>query len=285
MPTFSAMLLPTINALELLGGSGTNEEINSKVYDILKFTNDVLEVPHNLEGSISEVDYRLAWSRTYLKKFGLIENSSRGVWAIVEHDFDIAQLTPEQIVKQVRAVSNQMSSENIDETIDVSNSDDWKDILLQELWELSPSSFERLSQRILRESGFSQVIVTGQSNDGGIDGKGILRVNGLISFHVIFQCKRYRGQVTPSQIRDFRGAMQGRAEKGLFITTGHFTKEAIKEASRDGATPIDLIAGDALCEKLKELKLGVKTELIERVEVNTDWFKSFNVDLPPTKSR
>lgn len=285
VPTFSAMLLPTINALELLGGSGTNEEINSKVYDILKFTNDVLEVPHNVEGSISEVDYRLAWSRTYLKKFGLIENSSRGVWAIAEHDFDIAQLTPEQIVKQVRAVSNQMSSENIDETIDVSNSDDWKDILLQELWELSPSSFERLSQRILRESGFSQVIVTGQSNDGGIDGKGILRVNGLISFHVIFQCKRYRGQVTPSQIRDFRGAMQGRAEKGLFITTGHFTKEAIKEASRDGATPIDLIAGDALCEKLKELKLGVKTELIERVEVNSDWFKSFNVDLPPTKSR
>ena len=285
VPPFQAMLLPTVNALEQLGGSGTIEEINSKVYDILKFSNNVLEVPHKEGGSISEVDYRLAWCRTYLKKFGLIENSSRGIWAFAKHNIDKAQLTPEQIVKQVRTTSNQLSNNNVDETIEISSSEDWKDVLIQELWELSPSSFERLSQRILRESGFSQVEVTGQSNDGGIDGKGILRVNGLISFHVIFQCKRYRGQVTPSQIRDFRGAMQGRAEKGLFITTGHFTKEAIKEASRDGATPIDLIAGDALCEKLKELKLGVKTELIERVEVNTDWFRSFNVDLPTTKYR
>ena len=115
-------------------------------------------------------------------------------------------------------------------------------------------------------------MVTGKSGDGGIDGKGIVRVSGLLSFHVIFQCKRYRGSVTPSQIRDFRGAMQGRADKGLVITTGTFTREAIKEATRDGAPPIDLIDGELLCDKMKELKLGVDTKLTETVDIKADWF-------------
>ena len=146
--------------------------------------------------------------------------------------------------------------------------------MLNILYSISPSAFERLAQRLLRESGFSQVEVTGKSGDGGIDGKGIVRINGFLSFHIIFQCKRYRGSVTPSQIRDFRGAMQGRADKGLFITTGTFTKEAKKEATRDGAPPIDLLDGELLCEKLKEMQLGVLTKQIEVVEVNKEWFNN-----------
>jgi restriction system protein len=126
---------------------------------------------------------------------------------------------------------------------------------------------------MLRESGFVQVEVTGKSGDGGIDGKGIVRLNGFLSFHVLFQCKRFSGSVTPNYIRDFRGAMQGRADKGLFITTGKFTRDAIKEATRDGAPPIDLIDGDLLCEKLKEFCLGVKTELIEEVTIQPEWFE------------
>ena len=152
--------------------------------------------------------------------------------------------------------------------------DNWKELLLSKLFQITPAAFERLAQRILRESGFIQVEVTGKTGDGGIDGKGIVRISGFLSFHVIFQCKRYRGSVTPSQIRDFRGAMQGRADKGLFITTGTFTREAIKEATRDGATAIDLIDGELLCEKLKELKLGVETEFVEKVNVKEDWFNN-----------
>ena len=152
---------------------------------------------------------------------------------------------------------------------DIENEEVWKEKLLDVLYNISPAAFERLAQRLLRESGFFQVEVTGKSGDGGIDGKGIVRVSGLLSFHVIFQCKRYRGSVVPSQIRDFRGAMQGRADKGLFITTGTFTKEAIKEAMRDGASPIDLIDGEVLCEKLKELKLGITTEFIEQINIKT----------------
>ena len=137
---------------------------------------------------------------------------------------------------------------------------------------LKPDAFERLAQRILRENGFTKVQVTGRSGDGGIDGVGILRVN-LLSFHVSFQCKRYQGSVGSSHIRDFRGAMIGRGDKGLFITTGNFTADARKEASRDGAPAIDLIDGEELCDLLKSLKMGVQTEMVEKVTLKPEWFK------------
>jgi restriction system protein len=141
---------------------------------------------------------------------------------------------------------------------------------------MDPSAFERLVQRLLRESGFIKVEVTGRSGDGGIDGKGVMRLGGLLSFHVIFQCKRYRGSVSVSQVRDFRGAMVGRADKGLLITTGNFTRDAMREAVRDGAPAIDLIDGDLLVEKLKQLGLGVRTEIVETEQISVDqkWFKS-----------
>jgi restriction system protein len=152
----------------------------------------------------------------------------------------------------------------------------WREALLDTLMEMDASAFERLTQRLLRESGFVQVEVTGRSGDGGIDGKGIMRLGGLLSFHVIFQCKKYRGAVSVGQVRDFRGAMVGRADKGLLITTGNFTKDAIREATRDGAPAIDLIDGDQLLDKLKELELGVRTERVEveRVNVDRDWLLS-----------
>ena len=148
----------------------------------------------------------------------------------------------------------------------------WQDNLLSILYAISPNAFERLTQRLLRESGFTQVEVTGKVGDGGIDGKGIVKINGFLSFHIIFQCKRYKGSVSASQIRDFRGAMQGRADKGLVITTGNFTRDAIKEATRDGAPPIDLIDGELLCEKLKEMQLGVQIKQVEIIEVDKEWF-------------
>jgi restriction system protein len=137
---------------------------------------------------------------------------------------------------------------------------------------LSPDAFERLVQRLLRESGFMQVEVTGRTGDGGIDGKGIARIHGLMSFHVVFQAKKYQGVVTAGQIRDFRGAMVGRADKGLFITTGSFTKDAVREATRDGAPPIDLVDGDALADKLKEFGLGISVQMVEAVSIDEKWF-------------
>ena len=285
LPTFDELIVPTVQALIQLGGSGTVEEINTKVYEIAKLPDEILQIPHGEEGTTNEVDYRLAWSRTYLKKFGLLENSSRGIWALSKADIDITKLDHIEIVRKVREqdkpnpprpkaakkTTNEMEQEVTEE---VDNTEEWKEKLLNVLYNISPSAFERLAQRLLRESGFFQVEVTGKVGDGGIDGKGIVRVSGLLSFHVIFQCKRYKGSVTPSQIRDFRGAMQGRADKGLVITTGTFTREALKEATRDGAPPIDLIDGELLCDKLKELNLGVETKMTETVDIKNDWFSN-----------
>jgi len=282
VPTFDKLIIPTVLALKKLGGSGTIDEINKTVYEIENLSEDVLQIPQKEDGNISKVDYRLAWSRTYLKKSGFLENSSRGVWALLKPEINVKNISPEEIKKKVREqvipndLNNILLPKKIEEEVEdeVEETEKWKEQLLNVLYNISPAAFERLSQRILRESGFFQVEVTGKSGDGGIDGKGIVRINGFLSFHVIFQCKRYKGSVTPSQIRDFRGAMQGRADKGLFITTGNFTREALKEATRDGAPPIDLIDGELLCKKLKELKLGIATKTIESIEVNKDWFSN-----------
>jgi len=276
VPTFDSMLIPTIQALQALGGSGTIEEIYEQVVQLLNLPDQVLEIIHG-STSQSEVEYRLAWSRTYLKKYGLLENSARGVWSLVSTSINPDDLDAREIVKAVRDIDKKKSiaSEPLDEpseAIETSDELAWQQQLHRMLLSLDPNAFERLAQRLLRESGFIQVQVTGKSGDGGIDGVGIARINGFLSFHVLFQCKRYQGSVTASQIRDFRGAMQGRTDKGLLITTGTFTRDAIKEATRDGAPPIDLIDGEQLVQRLKELGLGVKITMIESVEVNTDWF-------------
>jgi restriction system protein len=276
VPTFERMMNPVIQALKDLGGSGTIEEINRTASEIAGFSDEQLEVLHDPEkGGQTEVEYRMAWARTYLKKYGVLENSSRGVWALTAQGRQTEKVNPNTVRRSVRQQSRKPHSvpgePEADETADQTA---WRDELMGTLLEMDPAAFERLAQRLLREAGFIQVEVTGRSGDGGIDGKGIIRVGGLLGFHVIFQCKRYKGSVSASQVRDFRGAMVGRADKGLLITTGNFTKDAVREATRDGAPAIDLIDGDLLLDKLKELGLGVETKMIqvEQVAVDRDWF-------------
>lgn len=274
VPTYDQMMNPTIIALKALGGSGTIEEIYNKVTELLNLNEDQLDLRHNPEkGGQTEVEYRLAWSRTYLKKYGVLENSSRGVWALTQQgrEVDSIDITDVKRYVQEEGKRRKIADEVIEDPPEELT---WRDSLLAALLEMEPSAFERLTQRLLRESGFIQVEVTGQIGDGGIDGKGIMRLGGLLSFHVIFQCKRYSGSVGASQVRDFRGAMVGRADKGLLITTGNFTKDAVREATRDGAPAIDLIDGDLLIDKLKELSLGVNTKLveIEEIMIDEEWF-------------
>ncbi|MEB3830388.1 restriction endonuclease [Phormidium sp. CCY1219] len=275
VPTFHAMLIPTLVGLKNLGGSGTVQEIYEQVVQILNLPDEILEIPHG-KTSTSEVEYRLGWSRTYLRKYGLLENSARGVWSLLSIADDFEHLEPKEIVKVVQKAEKSKvdASDRMIETMEESTEElEWQDQLHGMLLNLEPAAFERLVQRLLRESGFIQVQITGKSGDGGIDGVGIARINGFLSFHVLFQCKRYQGSVTAGQIRDFRGAMQGRTDKGLFVTTGTFTRDAVKEATRDGAPPIDLIDGEQLVQRLKELRLGVKITMIEAVEIDTAWFE------------
>ena len=271
---------PLITALRDLGGSGSIDEIYERVIRNLKLSEDVLSVLHDPEASNqTEVHYRLAWARTYLKKFGVLTNSARGIWALAKPD--LTTVESKNVVRTVRENDKKDKWDYgtgtppaADDTEAPEEAQTWRTKLYHILTKvIDPASFERLIQRLLRESGFVQVEVTGRTGDGGIDGKGIARIHGFMSFHVVFQCKRYSGIVSASHIRDFRGAMVGRADKGLFITTGTFSRDAVKEATRDGAPPIDLVDGDQLADKLKEFSLGTKTEMIENVTVDEAWFK------------
>lgn len=272
---FDELMNPLIIALKALGGSGTNEEIFDKVAEIANIPPEELEILHNAgKGGMTEIEYRLMWTRNYLKNFGVIENSSRGVWSFTEKGLTLDKVDEKEVVRFVRALSGKNKKKNNSQATKPTEQSDWQEELLSVISNISPSAFERLIQRVLREAGFIQVEVTGQSGDGGIDGHGIMRLGDLLGFQVIFQAKRWKGSVGPSQVRDFRGAMVGRADKGLLITTGTFTRDAKKEATRDGAPAIDLIDGNQLAEMLKRLSLGISIKLVEQVTIEKEWYSN-----------
>jgi restriction system protein len=274
VPSHKDLFNPLLRALHELGGSGTIDEITEEVIDLEDIPDGVANVLHSEGGSRTELEYRLAWARTYLKKYGLLDNPSRGVWVVQSEESDTVEVDPDEVAREVRKQDRKEDSGGA-ETTDSEGVDSWRDRLHDVLTEeLDPDAFERLTQRMLRQSGFVEVEVTQRSSDGGIDGTGIIQLNGLLSFHVVFQCKRYQGSVSVGEVRDFRGAMVGRADKGLFITTGTFTREAKEEAKRDGATPIDLIDGEDFMEKLQDLGLGVETEMVKKVSIDREWFQS-----------
>ena len=218
-----------------------------------------------------------------MKNLGAIINSDRGVWIVTPEYSGRQFVTRREVVENIKKTrlkgksksevdsilkDGDPSNEGIDT---IEDSAPWRTELAETLHSMDPYAFERLSMLLLRECGFSQVTVTKKSNDGGIDGTGKLRINGIFSFNVTFQCKRYTGSVSPSDIRDFRGSLTTDIEKGVFITTGNFTKAARDEASNAGKQQIDLIDGEEFIDKLIEYGLGVKERII--YEVDRDFFE------------
>ena len=273
VPSFDKLIWPAICALKAMGGSASHQELLDKVIEMAKIREDVQNVSHTT-GRQTKLGYNLRWAESYLGKYGALENTARGVWAVTAKGRRLKEADVKEVVTAVRKMSQvkQRSGKGTpepEETPDVGGG--WKDELTAVLQGISADGFERLCQRILRESGFLKVEVTGRSGDGGIDGVGVLRVN-LLSFQVYFQCKKWKGNVRAKDIRDFRGAMVGRTDKGLFMTTGAYTPDAQKEATRDGAPAIDLIDGEQICDLLKNLKLGVATKMVEEVSIDPDWF-------------
>ena len=288
VPPYHELLWPALQAVAELGGSASISEIVETVIKREGFSDAQQAVLHN-DGPETEIGYRLAWARTYLKGMGLLTNSSRGVWALTDNGTALLadpSATDDQRSERIlelraRYLTDLRTARKTRLPQDDGEPDDeqpptersWKEQLLEQLMTMAPDAFERLAKRLLREADFDSVNVTGKSGDGGIDGLGVYRL-GLVSFPVFFQCKRYRGSVSPSAVRDFRGAMAGRGDKGLLITTGTFTADAKKEATRDGAPPIDLIDGDRLCELLKRYDLGVRTTIrtVEDVGIDAAFF-------------
>ncbi len=273
---------PLLDALRGLGGSGSPDEVVERIASDLALTD---ELQNELLPS-GELRYRnqVAWARFYLAQEGLLDSSKRGIWSLTERG-RTTKLSPaearEIFLKWVRIFSERRKAkaqtpEPVEEQVAEatgSASNDYRSEVLELLLDLPPSGFERLSQRLLREAGFIQVVVTGSSGDEGIDGYGTLQINPLVSFKVLFQCKRYRKSVSPSHVRDFRGAMVGRADKGIIITTGTFTAEARREASRDGVPPIELIDGEKLVDMLEHLELGLKP--VTTYEIDGAFFNEF----------
>jgi restriction system protein len=269
LPKYHELFRPTLDGLAALGGSASIDELGDWITETLSMTEAQLELTYPKSGDFIFRD-RMSWARSYLKKAGLIENSSRGVWTLTPEgrsatDAELKAI-PSQVERSRPAKNKEIEHPDSD---DLEVNRDWKEVLLEHLGKMDPIAFERLCQRILREKGFTKVEVTNQGGDGGIDGQGVLRVN-LLSFQVIFQAKRWKGSVGAGVVRDFRGAMVGRADKGLIMTTARFTTEANREAVRDGAPAIDLVDGDDFCDLLKEIGLGVRVRMVEEVSVSPD---------------
>ena len=278
VPGYAALIEATFQALKELGGSGKNNEINEKAAELLGLSEEMLSKPHLDSSSISEVNYRLAWARTLLKNCGAIENSTRSVWSITPAYSDKHKVDGDYIEKnfhrgtQKNAEKSEINEKQMEDAgVEVPEEvKPWRRKLYEVLVHMNPYSFEKLTQRLLRECGFDDVRVTKKSGDGGIDGTGKLKINGIFSFNIAFQCKRYQGSVGAPDIRDFRGSLTTDIEKGVFITTGSFSKQAIEEASNPGKQQIDLVDGEEFITKLAELGIGVKE--VKDYEIDEEYF-------------
>lgn len=272
---------PLLDALRDLGDSGKPREVSNKIAENLNLSDEILD--ETLKSGAKRFHNQVAWARQYLVWEGLLDSSKHGTWKLTEKGKN-SSLTKEEaraiflkwveIHRQAREEKNQKKIINEQESTDPESYElESAPELLDVLQKLSPSGFEKVCKELLREHGFENVIVTGSPHDGGIDGYGILEVNPFVSFKVLFQCKRYKGTVSRSQVGDFRNAMIGRAEKGIIMTTGTFSNDAVKEANRDGAPQIELVDGEKLVEMFEKVELGVSPKIVYEVDYN--YFKSF----------
>jgi restriction system protein len=275
---FAQYINPLLHVLRVLGGSAKAAEARVAVADHLRVGDEVLD--EELPSGSSRFDNQVSWARFYLVRAGYIDSSKRGVWTLTEKGRSVSALSEEeiaQLVQDVIAAWGSRPKKSTGAPDDAAPSEvadtDYRTRLLALLKALPPRGFERLCQRLLREAGFEQVSVTGRSGDGGIDGIGVLELNAFVSFKVLFQCKRYKESVGPSVVRDFRGAMAGRADKGLILTTGTFSAESRREAVRDGAAPIELVDGDKLVDLFEQLELGVSPRTT--YDVVDEFFEEF----------
>lgn len=282
-PKFVGYFWPVIEVLKELGGSARPAEVREQIARKLRLSEATQS--ELMRSGIPRFDNQVAWARFYLSKAGIIDSSARGVWTLTDRGRSLESLKPDQALKLFRDVHAQFQRD-VEDSVEGDDSDavppqdsafaattNYRQQLIEILRGLPPAGFERFCQRLLRESGFQEVTVTGRSGDGGIDGIGILQVSALVSFKVLFQCKRYAGPVAPSQVRDFRGAMQGRADKGIIVSTGSFSSESKREAVRDGAPPIELVDGEKLVNMIEELQLGLIP--IKSFKLDESFFQEF----------
>ena len=282
IPKYWELFQPVYDVINNLGGSATNAEIIEGVIHKLDISDDLADIPHNEKTSQTELAYRISWAKSYLKNYEMITNSERGVWTINPEFPKIETINKDDVINKYRKKRKKYGMKKADIPTDSELWNDyaefpeeikpWRERLSEVIQNMDPYGFERLAQRVLRECGFTQVTVTKKSGDGGIDGTGKLRINGIFSFNVAFQCKRYKGSVGASDIRDFRGSLTTDVEKGVMITTGTFSTATKEEAATQGKKQIDLIDGEDFISKLAEYGIGVRP--ITTYEIDVEFFNN-----------
>ncbi|MEO7477631.1 MAG: restriction endonuclease [Lysobacteraceae bacterium] len=277
-------LAPILDCLRTTGGSAKPKEVTSWIQREFKLSSEVTESV--TKTGVNRFYNQVAWARQFLVWHGLLDDSARGVWTLTPlgwktHLDDEAthrllayrNKINRKSGKQV-AVSTEETEADAQESLPLD--EEQGQTLLQILKGLPPYGFELLCQRLLREHGFEDVQVTQKSRDGGIDGYGVLRLSPFVSMKVAFQAKRYKDVVSRAAVGEFRNALLGRAEKGVFITTGRFTQDAETEATRDGVVPIELVDGERLVGLFEDKNLGVKPKQI--FEIDHAFFDQFRHD-------
>lgn len=267
-PGYTTFFNPTLNALDALGGSASNDDILSWVIENMKLPDEVVDERHAGSNVWTELQYQLAWARTYLRIEGYVQSSQRGTWTLTKKGLEAAQGKGVDAREIVRAVNKATASERKKSAQKDSGDEGnalaeasrlpWRERLSEILHAMPPQAFERLTKYLLEECGFKDVRVTGKSGDGGIDGHATLKIENIFSFHVAFQCKRYKGSVGAEIVRNFRGSLDQNIEKGVLITTGSFTRAAKDEAVAPGKKQIDLMDGNEFMTKLAECEIGLR---------------------------
>lgn len=282
-PEFLKYVNPVLTTLQANGGAGNSSNVIEQIIEQLGITDEELE--EATSNGQSRIRNQIQWARFYLFKAGLIDNAQRGIWRLTNEGLE-KNLSEEDVYTLFKGVQESVKKSPTDspKKIDKKSEEKFEETatedeehtigLLNIIQNLPAAGFEKLCKRLLTEIGINDITITGGSGDQGIDGKGLVKLNDVVSLNIVFQCKRYKETVSPHHVRDFRGAMQGRGEKGLIITTGRFTKEAKNEANRDGVTPIELIDGDRLVELFEKHHLGLKPVIV--FEIDHEFFKGFN---------
>jgi restriction system protein len=289
VPQHFRYLIPIVEVLKQLGGSGRSSEVIDLIVEKLRISD--AELQETIKSGQSKLINQIHWAKFLLKTTGYMDSSQHGVWTLTEKGLksnlsqgdlpEFYKIKKQWSKEHKAAKEKRIEACHVLEDKEIGDEDEneseggYKIDLLSILQSLPPAGFERICQRLLREFGFEQVTVTGKTGDGGIDGIGMLQVNPLVSFKELFKCKRYKGGISPSIVRDFRGSMMGRADKGIIMTTGTFTHEAKKEARRDGVPPIELVDADKMVEMFEKLELGLKP--VKGYEVDLKFFEEFQM--------
>jgi restriction system protein len=192
---------------------------------------------------------RLQWARQNLVIRGDVDSPSHGVWRITEQGQQRVAGTDTPPPLPPPPASFLELYEDYEEA--------FRSQLLERLHDLSPREFEQFGRRLLRAYGFVDVNVTQYGKDGGIDGYGSLRL-GLATMRAAFQCKRWQGNVSRTEVDKFRGAIQGEFEQGVFFTTADFTSDARDASLKAGAVPIILFNGQSIVDIMIDKGLGVE---------------------------